>query len=777
MKRDKIDTGLESLNRIKLLMEYSLEKTRSENLNKIKLKEQNDTFIKADPRYQSSGNYEFKGIIPNPKSSNPNETMEAGRLGISANVPFGKQWNDAKTKYNSLSTPPWRYAGINNVLGSGEIDYYGELRGKVSEPDLSNYISWSRSFWDPNYAKSIDYYKNRYPAIKSLEEKKDKAYLIGISQMESYYNKVGMGKTTSDLQKSFQEFKTMYSELGLNTKNDVYVQDKGVDGVGKIPTKQTELKTSQNQNTTLGRGGIEPMSRDETSVFNVNPLDIKEPEATTGSDTQFRDVISTDKGMLMFDQEEFNILTPKGEKMTIPFGSEVFKPEQDFDKRFKDIFIKWIDKSKGGQGNKDTDLWVPIKEEFSDSFFMSNGKQTISSFRMYDKNYYATYSNGYLTGENYKYGPHPDDWEFIGYYNDKMEKFKFDYGKIGNWYVEHKEAIDPLVEMGAWVGGAVLAGILTGGIASAMFGEAIAGTIANYTITARGLAAYLGEAGVWTYKGVYKEMYQKGDFGTGAVDLLFGFVLPLAHAAYLNLGVKASADEIAALAQKVQGKSQSELRALFEKSVKEGGLSNQQKALFNRVTALKDNPKITQKIIEDFNKASERLAQQGKPNYPTTKEALSKASKGLEKSGIEQNPISKTLIQAGGNLNRLSKFGIILGHDMIIIHIVEGLVDKLTELFGGDEEVEKSPEKKQYIKETAEWVYKKRESKETVTDQEIDVWAQKSPEKKEQVKVVLKEALSVKVTQEDIKKAAEKTSKLNLDSQGNTFATVKLGQD
>jgi len=218
-------------------------------------------------------------------------------------------------------------------------------------------------------------------------------------------------------------------------------------------------------------------------------------------------------------------------------------------------------------------------------------------------------------------------WFYVGFYNIETKKM-YDYKKYVKepipktltddptaWdyivnYVEKHDLVKELI----WIIAAAVAGALTGGIASALILEAGLATelsIAGLRVSTKILAAYLGEAAVWSTKASIE--FSEGKNISGAIDLFFGFVLPIMHESYLAkiIGNGVTRNSVILLGNKLLGKSPEEIKILFLKSAAEGGLSNAEKKLFEKI--MTTPVEVWNKgVIETVEGASSKLVSEGK---------------------------------------------------------------------------------------------------------------------------------------------------------------------
>jgi hypothetical protein len=190
-------------------------------------------------------------------------------------------------------------------------------------------------------------------------------------------------------------------------------------------------------------------------------------------------------------------------------------------------------------------------------------------------------------------------------------------------------------------------------------------------MTNQAFAAYLAEAHVWVGSAIIN--FDKGENGSGALDLFFGIVLPGLHGVGLaKWGVKASEEVIVSTSSKVIGKTPQELQELLVKSEAEGGLNVAEKKLVQDASKLDKETvgKMTNELLE---KANANV--QAKGINITTNKVLTKVGELIKNS-------------KGGQMFRKSTVGAYLkqkwyrwiptmfAHDMIFIHLVNDIAKR-----------------------------------------------------------------------------------------------------
>ena len=266
------------------------------------------------------------------------------------------------------------------------------------------------------------------------------------------------------------------------------------------------------------------------------------------------------------------------------------------------------------------------------------------------------------------------DWVFRGYKNKKSNTF-YDYKKYvkepipksltddPSWidYIENYFETHDWVKEILWIVGAALAGALTGGIGAALVLEgALASELSllGIRVSTRLLAAYLGEAAVWSTKAGIE--FSEGKNVSGAIDLFFGFVLPIMHETYLAkvFGNGVTRNEITLLGNKLMGKSPDEIKNLYLKSAAEGGLKDSEKKLFKKImtTPLE---KWKEGVVETVEGASSKLVSSGKDPSQTLWEIMSKNNINIFKEMSWYKKIPVTLV-----------------HDLAFILLIKKISDK-----------------------------------------------------------------------------------------------------
>jgi hypothetical protein len=245
------------------------------------------------------------------------------------------------------------------------------------------------------------------------------------------------------------------------------------------------------------------------------------------------------------------------------------------------------------------------------------------------------------------------------YEMDKMDSFIF---SATDWLSKNSEEL-------IWITAAVIAGILTGGIADIAVGGtfmsgAAAGTTAisslGLNVSVRALVTYLAEAGVWGTKGIIN--LKEGKTISALTDFSFGFLLPLCHGTYfskLGLG-NVTEMEVTSLASKIVNKSDQELMLFFEKNA-----TKREIEIFKKVTTI---PKETwQKVTVDvFKDAGVKLEKMGKNPKTVLNTILLKSGDFATKKWYRRLPT-------------------VLIHDLFLLATIESIAVK----FGAEEKLSK----------------------------------------------------------------------------------------
>lgn len=354
--------------------------------------------------------------------------------------------------------------------------------------------------------------------------------------------------------------------------------------------------------------------------------------------------------------------TPWGDAITIPADS-LIKLWDENDSRLE----YYIDRANG-QYTKDADGSYLMKNKKAPSELYMRQILPSGSLRNFTTkkdniNWFIVLRNegkGWFPNQNYFKVDPTNPNKYLSFDPSDYITISFTT-KAKNWVTDH------------WVDLAIIvAASITGGLAGvaleAAVGSVEAGAeafnILGWQMTNRAFAAYLGEAGVWTGRAAW-EAYD-GKYGSAAIDMLFGLILPGLHGVGISKwGIKANDAVIESTAKKVLGKTPQELEALMSKPAAEGGLESAEKKLVQDVSNL---PKES---IENM-----------------TKELTTKANANIKAKGI--NLTKNKILSKASDLIQKSKVGAFLkkqwytwiptifAHDMVFIN----LVDKIAQRFG-----------------------------------------------------------------------------------------------
>ena len=397
-----------------------------------------------------------------------------------------------------------------------------------------------------------------------------------------------------------------------------------------------------------------------------------------------------------YDQPEGTkkIMTPSGGYSYIPSDAKVtIATEKDYNPASYPSLKGWLGKKRGGNGNDMSDSWIPrdlsdsIKENSVTGFILSNGKQYTMALVNTELDKIKS------DEEYYRATPKPFSWVFAGYFDNQGKPYKLQNVKehtagefIGHWVRENR------VEL-AWLAGAIVAGILTGGLADLAVGAGLLGAEVSslgVTVTTRALASYLAEAAVWGNKG--RISWKEGNKEGAILDWTFGFLLPVVHGVGINkLGLGGLKEgTVKTLGDKLVGKSASEIEELWIKSAAEGGLTAAEKKIVQKVLSIPAK-KWEQSLVQIYKDAGEKLIERG-----------------LDPKKV----MNDLVLKAGGFLTKswYTKIPTYLVHDIPFLHLVDTIAKKfgvnnvskeLTEKIGKDyEDAKKNGKGDDYIEKS-----------------------------------------------------------------------------
>lgn len=365
---------------------------------------------------------------------------------------------------------------------------------------------------------------------------------------------------------------------------------------------------------------------------------------------------------------------PYGDMFYVPKGTKVLNTFEKGD-RWDDSLKNWVDKSKGGIGNAKTDAWLP-KDSMNVVGWVSLFPHllgSVSQFKTPNGEIYSTFfvnedlQNIKTWKEFYDLKPNLRGWKMVSYRTANGKTFKIDELDsislaVIDWFKENYKDL-------LWIAAAIIAGILTGGIADIALGGAFmsgasAGVASSVmarvglNVSVRALSMYLVEAGVWSIKAGME--FHEGKGLTGSIDLVFGWLLPLCHGTYfkmLGLG-NITEKEVAELGAKLVGKGEQELTIVLE------NLTARESEILTKITATSSKKfgQVTQKV---FAEAESKLIAQGK---------------------VPATVLQKYLLNAGEFINKrwYTKLYATFKHDMLLISVIHeiekkfGVEDKLS---------------------------------------------------------------------------------------------------
>ena len=273
---------------------------------------------------------------------------------------------------------------------------------------------------------------------------------------------------------------------------------------------------------------------------------------------------------------------------------------------------------------------------------------------------------------------------------------------IKTWFEEHWVEI-------AIILAASLVGIIGGAVFAATYGAEVAGAelfnILGWRMTNQAFAAYLAEAHVWVGSAIVN--FDKGENGSGALDLFFGVVLPALHGVGLSKwGIEVSEEVVVSTSSKVVGKTPKELQEMIMKSEAEGGLTAAEKKLVQDASKL-DKETFGKMTNELMNKANANL--KGKEIKVASNKVLSKVET-LIKNSKGAQMFRKSTVGAYLKKKWYRWIPTVLAHDMIFIHIVDnvakrfGLINEsiIKELTVGYSKLKTPEEKNKFMDKASE---------------------------------------------------------------------------
>lgn len=416
-----------------------------------------------------------------------------------------------------------------------------------------------------------------------------------------------------------------------------------------------DMKKTLNENIDSVQNLIPEQVNNNKEEFDKNYLIVKIPKSIekqplvkTKEDALLATALSTASPLIsglvagsdvISGEEKQTLIIPKTNRVTF---------WQDGDNPTNSFFKEW-------EGTKWQE-YIPDEKTFNAKF----PPETLRAFVTPDGKFFTTRL------KRKEINDPPNVWNFLWYYDENEKPYiQNDYvkmeipkeylssttywGKIVDWFEENWDEL-------LWIAGAIIAGILTGGLADVVLGSVAAAeafTMFGISMSWRALAMYVAEAGVWSTKGLIN--IANGNKNAGVTDLVFGFLLPAVHGIGINRwGVRISQADAVALETKLVGKTTQEVSELLTKSAAEGGLTASEKAAFKEVVTLPP------KAIEDqtravFTEINNRLIAAGKNPISVA-----------EKAGI----IAKGSFQELGAIlkkNWLGRLPTYLIHDMIFL--------------------------------------------------------------------------------------------------------------
>jgi hypothetical protein len=357
---------------------------------------------------------------------------------------------------------------------------------------------------------------------------------------------------------------------------------------------------------------------------------------------------------------------PNGVLFYVPKGTKVLNTFEKGD-RWDDGLKNWVDKVKGGLGNAKTNAWLP-KDSMNVVGWVSLFPHLLGSVSQFKTPNGEIYSTFFVNEdlqkiktwkEFYNTEPNLRAWKMVSYRTSSGKIFKIDEFdsmslSVIDWFKENYKDL-------LWIAAAIVAGILTGGLADVAIGGAfmsgasagVASTMmarVGLNVSIRALSMYLAEAGVWSIKAGME--FHEGKSLTGSIDLVFGWLLPLCHGTYfkmLGLG-NITEKEVAELGTKLVGKGEQELTIVLE------NLTQRETEILTKISAT-NSKKFGEVISQVFIEAESKLVAQGK---------------------VPATVLQKYLLNAGEFINKkwYAKLYLTFKHDMLLISVIHEIEKK-----------------------------------------------------------------------------------------------------
>jgi len=446
------------------------------------------------------------------------------------------------------------------------------------------------------------------------------------------------------------------------------------------------------------------------------------------------------------------IKNPNGDMFPVPKGTKILDTFERGEKVDWNWIESWVSKEKGGTGTLERERWLPSNPKTYDGWatIFPHVLGSVYKFQTPDGQVYSTFfvnsdleEIGKITDQNkawekfHNTNPNLRSWTMTAYQTKDGKQYKIPIIDnivltIMDWFKNNWKDL-------LWIIGAIIAGILTAGIADIAVGgdfmsgaaaSVASGTMARFglNVSVRALSAYLAEAGVWTVKAGLE--FKEGQGLTASVDLLFGWILPICHGTYFkSLGLAGVAEkEVADLGQKLVGKTQQELEIILE------NLTEREIAVMEKINAV-GTKKYGEVVSVVFKDAEKRLISQGKK--PLT-------------------VLSESFIKTGEFFNKrwYTRLYVMYKHDMLLISYLH----KIEEKFGVENELS--------LDKTVDGIQRLRQEapNEEAFASKMDS-IMKESKNYEQLKVKLNDVISKPITWDD--------KKVNLDSSINVLNKLK----